>query len=220
MRVYETNLSIIKPFFDLIYKITDQDAMNLSILQGKQLHCVIDFGMVKDDTEFIKVARALNLLGIGIVPYEYKHKNRIFPNTKQKEFTDKSTPNIIYININIFVKSIQRVALHGMLRVIKHMYPIIYNDLYKLLRLENDFLVFRDSPLNIKTLEECNYPVDEYETESISNFLTQNPNNENIPFAFFYQMNFKNSKVELPPNQQKYLDMLLEVAGKIVMSDK
>jgi len=107
-----------------------------------------------------------------------------------------------------------------MLHVIKYMYPNIYDDLLKRLGMDYDFITFCSSDLNIKLLKNIQYTNVLSEDESLANFFAFNPHNMNIPFAFFYQMNFKNSKVELPPNQQKYLDMLLEVAGKIVMSDE
>jgi len=220
MRVYERNLSFINPCIEKINYVLECDILEMSHLLGKALQYKIDIGIIKDNNEFIKVTKVLNSLGIGVIPYEYKYAGKRYINTDRRGFTHIITNNIIYININIHTNLIQIAALHEFIHVIKYLNYDVYINFLSKLQQDDTYVTFCKSEIHQKALEEVNCPKDKYEDELLANFYTLNPDNRNIPFAFFYQMNFKNSKVELPPNQQKYLDMLLEVAGKIVMSDE
>jgi len=91
MRVYDTNLFLIRNNLEMIYNCLEYDAYRLSQILGRNLHSIFDLGMIKDNNEFIKIAKALNVLGIGIVPYEYRYKQHKYPNTNYKGFTDFKT---------------------------------------------------------------------------------------------------------------------------------
>jgi len=71
MRVYETNLYILKPHLEIIHNVLRFDAVKVSRIYNKELRYEVDLGMLKDNNEFIKVAKALNRFGIGVVPFEY-----------------------------------------------------------------------------------------------------------------------------------------------------
>jgi len=215
MRVYDTNLSLVRYNLEKIYRDLDNNALKVSQFHGKDLHCVIDIGMVKDNCEFLKVAKALNPLGIGIVPYECRFQIRIYKDSGYRGFTDITAKNIIYINTNIPTNYIQRVALSGLLRVIKYMYPDIYNYFQRVIEQENDYLSFLNSEVNIQLLKKSQCLLDDYDIESLANFFAFNPDNDKIPYAFFYKINLPNEKVDLPLSQQKYLDMLLDLVLKI-----
>jgi len=124
------------------------------------------FGALKENVEFIKVTRALNSLDMGVVPYEYKYRKKTFSNSNFKGFTDITTRNIIYINTNIPEKSIQRVAFREFLHIVKYFYNDLYKTLSDNLNRDKSYIIFRDSPLNKKALEDCKCPLDEHENES------------------------------------------------------
>jgi len=215
MRIHDNNLSLVIPYLDKIKDFLQRDTLKLSQLNGIQLYYEIDFGMLRDNTEFIIVAKALNPLGIGIVPYEYKYQLKRFTKATLGGLTDITTKNTIYININVSPKHIQRVSLHELIHIIKIFYPEIYNLLLGLLRFDDEYINFRKSIYNIKLLKDAGCPKGGLEDESIANFFTLNPDNQKIPYAFFYKLNFPNRKVTLPPSQQKYLYMLLDLVSRI-----
>jgi len=218
MRVYEINRSIIESILFLIYKVLEKYIRNKSLQLGINLHYEIDDGILKDNNDFIKVAKALNFLGIGIVPFQYMCNKRIYPNPNFKGFTDIATKNIIYINIHILGKSVQRVALYELISIIKYIYPDIYFYLQKQLSNNNDYTAFRESMINKKHIYDVNATEDEYEDETIANFYAFNIDNEKIPYAFINKLIYVNYKVELPTipfNQQRYFDILWDVVSKV-----
>jgi len=218
MRAYETNQNLLKTIQEKIAIVLRGNVVMLAQLLGKQLQFETDFGILKDNNEYIKVAKVLNPLGIGIVPYEYTYQSQKYANIDFKGFTDGTTSNIIYINKNIPVNHIQRAALHELIHVLKYCYYDVYCYLKEELKKENDFIAFCESLLNKKALADCLYPVEKYEDESIANFFTIFPENKEIPFAFFYKMYFKEKNLDLPTkpfNQQKYFYILYEAINRI-----
>jgi len=221
MRIYEINLYISNQNLQQENKVLNCNTLKLSQFLGKELQYKIDFGIIKDNTEYIIIAHALNPLGIGIVPYEYIYQKKGFIDTTRNGFTDITTPNIIYINIHIPNQAVQRVALHEFPHVLKFKYPLIYNAFIDTLKQDELYTNFCKSDLNIKALENSGYPKEMYEDESLSNFYTINPDNNEIPLAFFYKLNYTNSKVSLPTkpfNQQKYFDILWNTVERISFS--
>jgi len=172
----------------------------------------LNLDLLKDNLNYIIVARVLNSLGIGLVPFEFTFPVKKFP-VNQKGFADNKTYNILYINTEIPEQFVQRTTLHVLFYVIKNMNPGVYHFLSEQLKLDQEYTAFCQGPINRKILDGT-YSFHEREDESLANFFTLNPDNERVPFGFFYQLNFPDSKVELPTkpfNQQKYLDMLLDM---------
>jgi len=88
MRVYEVNRIIVIHHHDVIYIALQYNTRILSNQLGKELNFEIELGVIKDNNEFISVARALNQFDIGIVPYEYRFNKRKFIDTIRTGFTD------------------------------------------------------------------------------------------------------------------------------------
>jgi len=213
MRVYEANLTKLRQYLPVISKVFENLAVTYSKIYGKELQHETELGILKDNIEYILVAKVLNSLGIGVIPYQFKYKKKGFL-VIRKGFTNIITSNIIYIDINTPVKNVQRIALHELFYIILYINPKLFYSLLNQLKNENDYIKFRNSTLNLTALSDVNCPFNEYEIESLANFFTLNPNNERITFAFFYKLNFPNSKVELPTtpfNQRKYLNILLDI---------
>jgi len=218
MRTYEQNLFILEPFLEKIQNVLAFEARKKSILLGKKIQCVKELGMVKDNNDFIKVTKALNLFGIGVVPYEYKFYRYKFTFASYKGFIDIDTTYIIYININISGKYILRVGLHEFIHLLKYLYPGIYGNLLYLVNQDKSYIQFCKSEVNIKLLKDANCTEVECEDESLANFFTFDPDNREIPFAFFYKINTKGYIINLPTtpyNQQKYFDILWSVVESI-----
>jgi len=218
MRAYEVNKSLFESDFYIIQIAFERDVWNLSLILGKKLEYDIDLGLVKDNNEYIKVARALNFLGICLVPYGYKQKSKKCDEIYRKGFTDIATVNTIYINYNIPVMLVQRVALYNFIHVIKFINLNLYDYLSSLLNKETDYIAFCNSPLNKQLLKDVNCPIEAYNDETLANFFSFNPANKQIPFAFFDKINYNVKNIILPTkpfNQQKYFDILFNIVSML-----
>jgi len=218
MRTNDINLSLTLPHYNQAKIVVENTVSRFSTLYGIELEYSIEYGVVKDNTEFIKVAHALNSLDIGVIPYEYIYHGQKFTDARCDGLSDSTTSSIVYINFNIPVLFIQRIGLHKFLYVLKYLHPNLFYYLLNLLRRDETYRTFCNNEFNSRLLKAVDCPVDDIEVESLANFFALNPNNNEIPYAFFSKMNYKWYKDQLPRkpfNQKKYFDILWDVVERL-----
>jgi len=214
-RVFDENLALVEPQLKEIVEALGCHAKKVSGICGKDISCKYELGKVKEN-EFLVIARSLNPLGIGVVPYEYKHNNKRYSNESFKGFTDPLTKNIIYINVDISIYLIQVTALHELIHIAKYLNPVAYASILETLKNDNDYILFYNSPVNKDALKNSIYVEDEYDDESFANFFTINANNEEIPFHFFRKLNNNRHTVTFSKDkseQLKYYNMMMDLVN-------
>jgi len=221
MRVYNSNAPLLEPYPQSISDALHFKAFVLSKIINRKLKCEINLGVLKDNTEFIKITKALNTLGIGVVPYRCKCNNKDFIVSDRDGFTHETTKNIIYINSNIPDKSVKFVALNLFILTIEYISSDILTTFINLLNKERPFVDFCNSPLNKIALKEIMNNERSFLENSIVNFYCLNPDNDKLPTAFFNRIIYKNDKrvvQNLSPSQRKYLDILMDVVNMLVQA--
>jgi len=221
MRVFNSNAPLLEPYTYSIPDSLKYRAFTLSRLFKRNLKCEIDLGALKDNTELIKVTKALNSLGIGVVPYRCKYNNKDFMVSDREGFTFEPTKNVAYINNSVPARLVKFVALNLFILTIDNIENDILTTFNTLLSKEKPFVDFCNSPLNKKTLKDIMNNERAFLKHSIANFYCLNPDNEKIPAAFFNRIIYKNDKrvmQNLSPSQRKYLDILMSVVEMLVQA--
>jgi len=218
MRVYDENTQVIEPYIKVLTDSVEHHVLLVSRIIRVRLKYEIDLDVLKDNTDFIKVAKAYNVLGIGIVPYKYRYNSKDYIIDKYDGFTDIATKNILYININIPEKSIKRTALNLFILAIKNIDSDLFDTFLETLKQDKAFNDFCNSPFNIKLLKAKKRYEDTFLEDSLANFYSQFPDNDKIATAFLNRIIYKDDKSimqKLTQPQQKYLNILMEVAEGI-----